>query len=171
MSIVDAAAHLQVSAQTVRRRLHAGLINGEKRETPQGFAWVVEIPESPLQREENKGASDLIGLLRNQLQEKDTQISELHRLLARTALPPAPARRPGGSSGNKKPRAARSPTRAHQSKNLSPIHRDHGVRLHEMIAMTQRQRALLQHPVKDQDSTNLHITNGNCLSAGFQQSG
>jgi len=86
VTIAEAATHLHVSQQTVRRRLASGVLTGEKQETPQGYRWVVEIVAATAQ---DPGQDlDLIAVLRDQLQEKDRQISELHQLLARTALPP-----------------------------------------------------------------------------------
>jgi hypothetical protein len=43
--IRDAAQRLGISTDTVRRRLKSGELNGERQETPQGFIWLVELPE------------------------------------------------------------------------------------------------------------------------------
>jgi len=92
MTISDAAEYLQVSPQTVRRRLHTGVLKGDKVRTPQGFTWLIEMQEITEPVDASTGnRGDLVALLQNQLVEKDRQISELHQLLARTALPPAPA--------------------------------------------------------------------------------
>lgn len=40
----EAAARLAVSVDTVRRRLRAGELQGERRKTPQGFIWEVAVP-------------------------------------------------------------------------------------------------------------------------------
>lgn len=45
MSIPQAAAHLGVSVKTVRRKLAAGQIKGEKRPTPQGYEWVIHLDQ------------------------------------------------------------------------------------------------------------------------------
>jgi len=42
--IKEAAARLGVSTDTVRRRLRGGELAGERRQTPQGFLWLVELP-------------------------------------------------------------------------------------------------------------------------------
>src|SRR5690348_15766879 len=47
LTIAEAAAHLGVSKDTIRRRLRAGSLNGSRRARPQGFAWVVEVSEQP----------------------------------------------------------------------------------------------------------------------------
>ncbi len=88
VSINDAAAALQISTQTVRRRLAKGLIQGTKRETAQGYRWLIDIPDNQKDLSRAKGNNDnaLLEVLREQLQEKDRQIGELHRLLGQTAV-------------------------------------------------------------------------------------
>jgi len=44
VTIRDAAARLGVSADTIRRRLRAGTLTGERVSTPQGHRWVVALP-------------------------------------------------------------------------------------------------------------------------------
>jgi len=86
VSINEAAAALQVSTQTIRRRLTKGLIKGHKRETPQGFVWMVEMADP------SKGNTELkarIDNLEGQLNIRAGEISELHRLLAAHSLNPA----------------------------------------------------------------------------------
>jgi len=99
LTISDAAEHLHVSHQTVRRRLYTGVLKGEKLPTPQGYTWMVEIPETSNTRIDPTGNQDLVALLQTQLQQKDQQIDQkdqqidqLHRLLAQAALaaPAAP---------------------------------------------------------------------------------
>jgi hypothetical protein len=41
----EAAIRLGVSVDTVRRRLKVGDLTGERRQTPQGFVWYVDLPE------------------------------------------------------------------------------------------------------------------------------
>lgn len=45
VTIKVAAERLGVSADTVRRRLRAGELQGEKRSDPQGPTWYVELPD------------------------------------------------------------------------------------------------------------------------------
>lgn len=45
VTIREAAARLGISRDTVRRRLTAGELAGEKRDTPQGETWFVELPD------------------------------------------------------------------------------------------------------------------------------
>lgn len=42
--IKEAAARLGISPDTIRRRLKSGELVGERRATPQGFVWLVELP-------------------------------------------------------------------------------------------------------------------------------
>jgi len=42
--IKEAAERLGVSPDTIRRRLKAGELTGEREKTPQGFVWRVELP-------------------------------------------------------------------------------------------------------------------------------
>jgi hypothetical protein len=44
-TIKEAAQRLVLSELTIRRRLHAGLLTGHKEKTPQGFVWMVELPD------------------------------------------------------------------------------------------------------------------------------
>ena len=115
VSIIEAAAALQVSTQTVRRRLTKGIIKGYKRETPQGFVWMIHmepftdgptvkgvtqdgnhanVTDDGNHANNTNEANDsaLVEILREELTEKNRQISELHRLLAQTALNAAPGR-------------------------------------------------------------------------------
>jgi len=88
VSIAQAAQRLNISTATVRRRLHNGILNGEKTPTPQGFIWTVEVPEEPRQPDqvENTADNNLVELLRQQLMVKDQQIDRLTQLLGAKAL-------------------------------------------------------------------------------------
>ena len=115
VTIQEAAQHLGVSQDTVRRRIRKEELQARQTPTPQGFRWVVELedleedaqaahtpPHMPgiggaQVKDDTNDANDandgaLVEILREQLQEKDRQISELHRLLAQTALNAAPGR-------------------------------------------------------------------------------
>jgi len=107
VTIGEAAQHLGVSEHTVRRRLHSGVLQGIQVaiQRGNGFTWRVEIPENQVQepvdgKELAIAAMEArIASLESQLLSKDeqlgvaaTQIGELHRLLAQTALNAAPMR-------------------------------------------------------------------------------
>ncbi len=45
VTVPEAAVRLGISPQTVKRRLKRGELGGEQRATPQGFNWLIEVPE------------------------------------------------------------------------------------------------------------------------------
>ncbi len=45
VSMAEAAKHLGVSVDTIRRKLRKGELQGYQQPRPQGFVWVVELPE------------------------------------------------------------------------------------------------------------------------------
>jgi len=98
VSITQAAHKLGISQDTVRRRLKAGGLIGTKVKAPGGFRWLVDladIDEQPTAVHPN-GETDilreLVNTIQQQLDARTKEISELHRLLAQTALMP-PRRR------------------------------------------------------------------------------
>jgi len=113
VTVAEASRQLRVNTDTVRRRIHRGELGGRQEPRPQGFAWMVEIPDledtvttplgTPSESPDNNAFTNLLEVPREQLQEKDHQIeakdrqlSELHVLLQQTqaALPPANGQRP-----------------------------------------------------------------------------
>jgi DeoR/GlpR family transcriptional regulator of sugar metabolism len=111
VSIQEAATRLGVSVETIRRRVHKGVVKARQVTTPQGFVWMVELPSEESQREAPSGESEqpheLVAVLiaqlerkdhqleiqvaahQEQLEAKDRQIEQLHVLLqqAQAALP------------------------------------------------------------------------------------
>lgn len=90
LSIAQAAEHLNVSTDTIRRRLKGGELEGNKA----GRTWQVFLPEPGTRTTENDGK--LVAALEAHIESQGqvietqaTQIAELHQLLARaqTALP------------------------------------------------------------------------------------
>ena len=108
VSVMEAATHLGVSTDTIRRRIRNGELQARQEPTPQGYVWRVELPEEAEKaaleatnpaawRELVDVLKDEVALLREQLaahQEelasKNKQIEQLHVLLqqAQAALPP-----------------------------------------------------------------------------------
>jgi hypothetical protein len=107
-TINDAAEILGVTERTVRRRLHNGELRGRQVTTPQGFTWIVELPDSTPDDNVSGQVSDqveepnylailkeleatkqLVLVLTNQVDTKDRQIEQLHVLLqqSQAALP------------------------------------------------------------------------------------
>ena len=104
LDIKQAAERLGISEQTVRRRLHSGLLNGYQEDPPQG-RWWVELAEEDLNEDQN-GSVDVLSIVAilqaqllakdQQLAAKDKQIEQLHVLLqqAQAALPAPKEDRP-----------------------------------------------------------------------------
>ncbi len=109
VTIADAARLLRVSEHTVRRRVRNGELPSSQVDTPQGFIWMVELPDGVSPDSPISGdlatMRELIGSLNEQVQtlkgqlatkdsqldSKDRQIEQLHVLLqqAQAALPAA----------------------------------------------------------------------------------
>jgi|TARA_R110000751_G_scaffold71916_2_gene145895 excisionase family DNA binding protein len=90
LSITEAATHLGVSADTVRRRIKAGKLDSLK----QNGQWRVNIGDADAPADDlghAQGTSGLVDVLLAQIATKDEQIERLHTLLMQTALAPAPA--------------------------------------------------------------------------------
>jgi hypothetical protein len=107
VSIKEAAQLLGVTEVTIRRRIRHGDLHAYQQEIPQGFAWMVEVPDDvrpsvghaddiPGEIQEAlheiiRRQDERIAQLQEQLQAKDRQIGELHVLLQRAqAALPAP---------------------------------------------------------------------------------
>ncbi len=110
VGIPEAARRLNVSEHTVRRWLRNGQLSGDQMATPQGYTWMVELPEDgsndhamaridSLENNDTKTFEvfeELVSTLKVQvtsqgeeLEAKNRQIGELHVLLqqAQAALP------------------------------------------------------------------------------------
>jgi hypothetical protein len=107
VTIQEAAFRLGLSEKTVRRRVLNGRLPGSQVSTPQGFAWMVDIPddlpesggsfgELAALRELNAALQSRIDAQDKQLESKDKQIEQLHVLLqqAQAALPAPRDNRP-----------------------------------------------------------------------------
>ena len=100
--IQKAAAILQISPSTIRRRISEGTLQGQQRQTAGGLTWFVELPEesdvpvTALARVEgyqDVSVPELVNNLRGQvrmlteqLATKDRQIEQLHILLQRATF-------------------------------------------------------------------------------------
>ena len=78
ISIQEAATRLGVSVETIRRRVHKGVVKARQVPTPQGFVWMVELPSEDSQREtpfgEPEQLHELVAVLKAQLEKKDHQL-------------------------------------------------------------------------------------------------
>ncbi len=115
VAIKEAAQRLGVVEATVRRRIRNGELRAHQVPRPQGFIWMVDLPDEevgePEQQNNGGVSSELVESLREtirrqdetiaqfqgqiqtkdgQLEGKDKQIGELHVLLqqVQAALPP-----------------------------------------------------------------------------------
>jgi hypothetical protein len=123
LPIGQAVTRLGVSEVTIRRRLRKGELKGQKRQTPQGHVWMIELPDDVAEDNKNGGngegesLSELVAALRarvegqqelvdslqaqvkvqqEELTAKNKQIEQLHILLqqAQAALPAPRDHRP-----------------------------------------------------------------------------
>ena len=46
--VIEAARSLGVSEETIKRRIRRGELNGQQQPRPQGYVWMVDIPEEVL---------------------------------------------------------------------------------------------------------------------------
>jgi len=105
VNISLAAKRLGVSIGTVRRRIHDGTLIGRMEKTPQGFKWVVTVPDpvipgndehqdEPRVAHTNGNAlvievlQNQVRLLSEQLDARTKEISELHQIIGARALNP-----------------------------------------------------------------------------------
>jgi hypothetical protein len=123
VSVIEAARSLGVSEETVKRRIRRGELNGQQQPRPQGFVWMVDIPEEVLDSTgqhdtttthdddtdhntssgEIRRLEEMVKLLRQQLsvyqeevESRRREVQELHVLLqqAQAALPAPRDNRP-----------------------------------------------------------------------------
>jgi hypothetical protein len=110
VSIPEAAKRLGVTQDTIRRRIRKGELAAYQEPRPQGYIWLVDVPEDELAAEEPPNPDfkedtgevqllrEMMELLRDELKTKDRQlearereVQELHVLLQQfqMALPAA----------------------------------------------------------------------------------
>jgi DNA-binding transcriptional MerR regulator len=93
VSVIEAAQYLGVSTHTIKRRLKKRELKGEQQATPQGFVWLVEVADDPVEFEaavaDGSGAiptstpdwashfEEVIELLKTDLEARDKQINFL----------------------------------------------------------------------------------------------
>ncbi len=106
VTLRDAAALLNVSTDTVKRRMQRGELEQRRETIPQGFRWLVRvdpaIPEAPGSSERDENVSqgvavpsqspDVVAALLYELEVRNQEIARLHDILA--ALTHAGEQRP-----------------------------------------------------------------------------
>ena len=105
VTISEAAQLLGLSEKTIRRRVLSGRLQGTQTPSPNGYTWLIDIPDKVIEPEELSGeliairervaAQDReIETKNKQIEQLHKQIEQLHILLqqAQTALSPPPGR-------------------------------------------------------------------------------
>ena len=65
VTIQEAANTLGIAESTVRRRIRNGELEGQQMPTPQGYAWLVDLPENlKIEKENDQSLVGESGLLR-----------------------------------------------------------------------------------------------------------
>jgi len=108
MTITEAATHLGITTDTLRRRIRKGTVSARQSPRPQGHVWFVDIDTDETARENQATPTgraddnDLVELLKGQVQDlkamlekrdrdlenRTREISELHQLLGARSLNP-----------------------------------------------------------------------------------
>lgn len=94
MNIPEAAAHLGVSRDTIRRRIKQGTLKSEKVKTAQGYRWEIDIDiasatpmQMPTQDAYVTSLLEHISSLERELESRRVEIQQLHVIMGRKALP------------------------------------------------------------------------------------
>jgi hypothetical protein len=102
VTVPEAARRLGVTEDTVKRRLRKGELQGERKARPQGYTWMVELPDeesetgtvtdtvSPpdddtvnhrVNSGETRRLEEMVSMLQHQLEVREREVQELHVLL------------------------------------------------------------------------------------------
>jgi hypothetical protein len=71
VTMTEAARRLDVTVETVKRRLRRGELQGQKQPRPQGFTWLIEMPEDTDDRDSTPSVTP---------SDTPTSNAEVHRL-------------------------------------------------------------------------------------------
>ena len=71
VTMTEAARRLDVTVETVKRRLRRGELQGQKQARPQGFTWLIEMPEDTGDRDSTSSVTP---------SDTPTSNAEVHRL-------------------------------------------------------------------------------------------
>jgi hypothetical protein len=118
VTVPEAARRLGITEDTVKRRLRKGELQGERKARPQGYTWMVKLPDEeaetnstvtdtglppdddPVNHRVNSGEvrrlEEMVSMLQHQLEVREREVQELHVLLqqAQAALPTPRDHRP-----------------------------------------------------------------------------
>jgi hypothetical protein len=71
VTMTEAARRLDVTVETIKRRLRRGELQGQKQPRPQGFTWLIEMPEDTGERDSTPSVTP---------SDTPTSNAEVHRL-------------------------------------------------------------------------------------------
>ena len=103
LTVPEAAQRLGVSTDTVKRRLKKGELQGHQEPRPQGYTWLVDLPDEPNTRPgesipttgEFRRLEEIVSILQQQLDEQRHELErrgqemERFQILLQQALDPA----------------------------------------------------------------------------------
>jgi hypothetical protein len=80
VTIKEAADRLGVVEATVRRRIHRGELQAVQESTPQGFVWMVDVPDCVDKVQEGSAGEvealhEFVEVLRDELEGKDRELA------------------------------------------------------------------------------------------------
>jgi hypothetical protein len=103
VTVPEAARRLGVTEDTVKRRLRKGELQGERKARPQGYTWMVELPDEESETDstvtgtvsspgddtvdhrvsngEIRRLEEMVSMLQHQLEVREREVQELHVLL------------------------------------------------------------------------------------------
>jgi transposase len=103
VTVPEAARRLGVTEDTVKRRLRKGELQGERKARPQGYTWMVGLPDEESETEntatgtvsppdddtvnhrvnngETRRLEEMVSMLQHQLEVREREVQELHVLL------------------------------------------------------------------------------------------
>jgi hypothetical protein len=82
VSIKEAAHLLGVTEVTIRRRIRNGDLQAHQQERPQGFTWMVEVPDDmPLLASDEVATPEFHKALQDIIRRQDETIAQLHEQL------------------------------------------------------------------------------------------
>jgi len=91
VSIAKAAQRLEVSKDTIRRRIKDGSLTAHRKERGKSWIWLVETPNNATHTNDTnhqttQALQQLVDTLKTQLEARTREIHELHLMLGQKAL-------------------------------------------------------------------------------------
>src|SRR5947209_5091031 len=102
LTIKQTALRLGVSDVTIRRMIKRGELTAVQQETPQGFVWMIKLPEAEAPNEPPPSSAqqdetlvllrETVTMLSRELESRTREVQELHVLLQQAQALALPAR-------------------------------------------------------------------------------